>query len=204
MKKLFIFLFVVFIANVYAQVVMGPTEVNLKEKYTPNSETPAVIFPHEVHVTALNSQCYICHTRTESGEIKDFRTGEALDYRYASEFHAAFCGYCHDVVSTENQNTCIDCHESDVALPENIDLRERYAPNSSMPPVIFPHSLHVSLEIMNCKICHKETGSIKDYRTGYAFNVEYAGEFHTAFCGYCHVTQSTNEKNNCVKCHVSN
>jgi hypothetical protein len=85
--------------------------------------------------------------------------------------------------------------------PESINLGERYAPESLMPPVVFPHSMHTMF--LDCQICHTETGAIKDWRRGEAFDVRYPAEFHPAFCGYCHdVIPNDNNQNTCIFCHI--
>lgn len=108
MKNLFyltIILFVI-VASIYAQN-MGSEYINLKDEYAPDSQMPAVVFPHWFHQAFID--CQICHTDT--GALKDFLRGKAFDVRYPAEFHSAFCGYCHDIVSGSGQNTCIKCHK---------------------------------------------------------------------------------------------
>ena len=84
--------------------------------------------------------------------------------------------------------------------PQSIDLGKRYAPESLMPTVVFPHSTHMMF--LDCQICHTKAGAIKDWRRWKAFDVRFPAEFHPAFCGYCHdVIPNDDNQNTCVFCH---
>lgn len=84
--------------------------------------------------------------------------------------------------------------------PEYVNLKERYAPESQMPEVIFPHWIHQAF--INCQICHTGSGAVKDWLRWKAFDIRYPAEFHTAFCGYCHdIFVDEGEQNTCIFCH---
>ena len=86
--------------------------------------------------------------------------------------------------------------------PESVDLKEKYAPESQMPSVHFPHWTHQAF--IDCQICHTSSGALKDWRRWTSFDIKYPAEFHTAFCGYCHdVVAEEGSQNTCVFCHRS-
>jgi c(7)-type cytochrome triheme protein len=87
--------------------------------------------------------------------------------------------------------------------PEYINLKEKYAPESQMPDVLFPHWMHQSF--VDCQICHTDTGALRDWRRWKAFDIRYPAEFHSAFCGYCHdIVVEEGNQNTCSSCHYGN
>jgi len=55
--------------------------------------------------------------------------------------------------------------------PEIVDLKEKYAPESQMPEVIFPHWTHQAF--IDCQICHTDSGALKNWRRWTSFDIKY-------------------------------
>ncbi|MDY6821527.1 MAG: cytochrome c3 family protein [Deferribacterota bacterium] len=88
------------------------------------------------------------------------------------------------------------------AQPATINLKEKYAPNGSMPAVIFDHQGHVS-KGLQCMECHTQSiPQLKDQTTGEALDTSGnpMAVFHNQFCFACH-QETGGPTQTCNACH---
>jgi c(7)-type cytochrome triheme protein len=112
MRSLFCLVFIIglLIVGVALSQGVGPEIINLKTKYSPEGEMPAVQFPHWYHQGF--SECSYCHTDDLS--LYNLRTGEPLTVRYAADFHGNFCWSCHEAITSfDIYKDCVYCHSGE-------------------------------------------------------------------------------------------
>ena len=85
--------------------------------------------------------------------------------------------------------------------PETMNLKERYAIEGNMPPVIFTHRKHQ--QKLKCKECHEDPEGGGKLRFEIKRKISVSNDFHTKACWPCHRQMNIPNGTSCSYCHSS-
>lgn len=142
-----------------------------------------VLFNHPVHLSALGSNCTLCHnalfaigTKNPPVTMAEMEKGKS-------------CGFCHNKKRAFALAECTRCH---VTKEVPIDI-----PNFGA--VIFSHKFHLGLGSFGCSDCHNALFRAAKGNP----HVSMAQMEKGASCGACHDGKTAfTVKENCTKCHA--